>query len=485
MAQEWYYKTGNEEKGPISSKELKQLADSGQLSPTDLIRTNEKPDWKPASKVKGLFPEQTETSSAMETQPPSFESSIIVPPVAVPVPPPVFESSSENPPVFSEPAPPVFGEPAPPIFSDSPPTFSTTNVPPSITPAPTVLEPPTMNQSPSMEEPKKGFLGGMLSSVKNAAATAQKKIELENINRRLIPQIYHQIGDAAMKQNIGKSEFSVLYSEIEQIQLRIQSRPPLLIGENETLQAKTLRIAEEAKNKALNQKDEFLIGQKITELGKQLSGRRDLDRSNFLGEYFAKLDSSLETLHQTQTKYDSLSKQVDSKSRRNMIVIALIVGVIGVFSLMSNTGGGDKGYSGNSGDSSHSSRKPDGATRNTGKSQNTKAIRTVKQTLFKNFLTRPDVTNITTEKCLSLYFDEYITWSEMPGKFGSIIVAVDGKCKRYDVEERIVFAVVRDNVIAEGSYTKTEHGVFPVSIPIENILLTIYAQVEVRHFRDR
>ena len=35
MASQWYYAIGDEEKGPISSQALKELADSGQLSPAD------------------------------------------------------------------------------------------------------------------------------------------------------------------------------------------------------------------------------------------------------------------------------------------------------------------------------------------------------------------------------------------------------------------------------------------------------------------
>lgn len=56
MAQEWYYTKDGERQGPVTSKQLKHLANVGELRPTDLVWTEGKDDWKPASIVKGLFP---------------------------------------------------------------------------------------------------------------------------------------------------------------------------------------------------------------------------------------------------------------------------------------------------------------------------------------------------------------------------------------------------------------------------------------------
>lgn len=50
-----YIKHGNVQ-GPVSSDELKKLAVSGSLKPTDLVREEGSPGWIPASKVRGLFP---------------------------------------------------------------------------------------------------------------------------------------------------------------------------------------------------------------------------------------------------------------------------------------------------------------------------------------------------------------------------------------------------------------------------------------------
>ena len=54
---EWYYAKGNDKHGPVSSKQLKQLARTGELLPTDLVWKEGAPDWKPAKLLNGLFPE--------------------------------------------------------------------------------------------------------------------------------------------------------------------------------------------------------------------------------------------------------------------------------------------------------------------------------------------------------------------------------------------------------------------------------------------
>ena len=55
MAGDWHYSVSGQRHGPISSSELKRLADNGQLSPTDLIWKEGLTNWMPASSVKGLF----------------------------------------------------------------------------------------------------------------------------------------------------------------------------------------------------------------------------------------------------------------------------------------------------------------------------------------------------------------------------------------------------------------------------------------------
>ena len=52
---EWYYAAGGNQAGPVGSDELKRLAASGELKPTDLVWRDGLADWTPASKIQGLF----------------------------------------------------------------------------------------------------------------------------------------------------------------------------------------------------------------------------------------------------------------------------------------------------------------------------------------------------------------------------------------------------------------------------------------------
>ena len=55
MAAEWHYSKDGQEHGPVSASDLKNLAKSGALLPSDLIWKEGMAEWKPASNVKGLF----------------------------------------------------------------------------------------------------------------------------------------------------------------------------------------------------------------------------------------------------------------------------------------------------------------------------------------------------------------------------------------------------------------------------------------------
>lgn len=55
MAAEWYYSQGGEQNGPVSANELKELAISGTLSPSDLVWKEGMDKWTSASTVKELF----------------------------------------------------------------------------------------------------------------------------------------------------------------------------------------------------------------------------------------------------------------------------------------------------------------------------------------------------------------------------------------------------------------------------------------------
>ncbi|QDU98437.1 DUF4339 domain-containing protein [Lignipirellula cremea] len=51
----WYYAQGDEEKGPVTTADLKSMAAAGKLKPDDLVWKEGMPDWSAASTVRGLF----------------------------------------------------------------------------------------------------------------------------------------------------------------------------------------------------------------------------------------------------------------------------------------------------------------------------------------------------------------------------------------------------------------------------------------------
>ena len=56
MTDQWYYTQRGRRQGPVSAKQLKQLASFGQLKPTDNIWKEGMASWAPATRVDGLFP---------------------------------------------------------------------------------------------------------------------------------------------------------------------------------------------------------------------------------------------------------------------------------------------------------------------------------------------------------------------------------------------------------------------------------------------
>jgi hypothetical protein len=55
MASEWFYTLKGEKHGPVSSQELRRLAQAGTLSSTDLLWKEGMKDWRPASEAQKLF----------------------------------------------------------------------------------------------------------------------------------------------------------------------------------------------------------------------------------------------------------------------------------------------------------------------------------------------------------------------------------------------------------------------------------------------
>lgn len=56
---QWYYARDEKQFGPVSAMELKQLADSGQIAPDDLLWREGMDAWTTAVNLRGLFVEES------------------------------------------------------------------------------------------------------------------------------------------------------------------------------------------------------------------------------------------------------------------------------------------------------------------------------------------------------------------------------------------------------------------------------------------
>ena len=68
----WYYARNDQQFGPVSAAELKQLADTGRLSPDDLLWREGMDSWATAINLRGLF-----SGDATANTPPTAASAAI------------------------------------------------------------------------------------------------------------------------------------------------------------------------------------------------------------------------------------------------------------------------------------------------------------------------------------------------------------------------------------------------------------------------
>ncbi|MBN9519448.1 DUF4339 domain-containing protein [bacterium] len=72
MSSNWFVVRGGEERGPFSAQRLKEMATAGEIRPQDGVRREDMPSARPASSVKGLFPD---AGGIAPVRPPAGKSS--------------------------------------------------------------------------------------------------------------------------------------------------------------------------------------------------------------------------------------------------------------------------------------------------------------------------------------------------------------------------------------------------------------------------
>lgn len=70
MASQWYCRLMGTEMGPLTSKQLLEMARSHQITPNDSVRKGPDGSWVEASRVKGLFEDPGASTIIMSKLPP-------------------------------------------------------------------------------------------------------------------------------------------------------------------------------------------------------------------------------------------------------------------------------------------------------------------------------------------------------------------------------------------------------------------------------
>lgn len=80
----WYYEKGGERQGPVAEEQLKELAASGQLQPTNLVWRKGMAEWQPARSVNGLDWPRPKLEDVPPPLPPAVPGGVVSPPVPLP-----------------------------------------------------------------------------------------------------------------------------------------------------------------------------------------------------------------------------------------------------------------------------------------------------------------------------------------------------------------------------------------------------------------
>lgn len=78
MAANWVVKQGGKDFGPYTDEQLKQLANRGQVGPSDQIFNVMKQQWLPAYQIRGLLPAATANIASPPMPPPSNPQQVYV-----------------------------------------------------------------------------------------------------------------------------------------------------------------------------------------------------------------------------------------------------------------------------------------------------------------------------------------------------------------------------------------------------------------------
>jgi antitoxin component YwqK of YwqJK toxin-antitoxin module len=216
MAEQWYIVHDQQKAGPFSPTQLRQLASSGQLVPTDHVWKEGMASWVSASKISGLFAPRS--TPAVPTRPPVQQSTV--------------------------------------------PADSTTSS--------------AKNTDPSLLERAKAGAADLASKAKAAAQLAARQAEKTKIVQITLPGAYQVLGKHLHSQGQLRAEFAKSFETIDAYVRQLQSVQaatagrPSAQGVGEKAKAMAFATKEMAESKAIQMR----LSQAFAELGRMAFEKR-------------------------------------------------------------------------------------------------------------------------------------------------------------------------------------------------------------------
>ena len=209
MADQWYYTQNDERQGPVTPEELKELANSGQLKPDDLIWKKGMKDWIEAAKLSGLIP--SELADAPPPLPKSVPAVHVAPSPVVAVPqqaadPLDFLSASSTAQSAAEPPVRQPAETAPAPADES---FDVASLATSATRA--FTEP----AQAKFKKKAKGMFDSLAATGKAAGQLIAKQTERTKLLKVSLPSAYQELGRHVYNADLHRTEFAEQYPPID------------------------------------------------------------------------------------------------------------------------------------------------------------------------------------------------------------------------------------------------------------------------------
>jgi len=228
MANQWHYKQHGQQIGPVTDQRLKQLADSGQLQPSDTVQRVGTDQWVAAGRLKGLFAVPVAVGTSTPRQP---ESNFDAPP---PLPPNEPETGLDIASLTGTSSAPSAGS----------------------------------SSSPQMKG--KSLLGSLASRAKTAGLLIAKQTERTKLLNVTLPHHYHCLGKHLFGSRQYADEFATLYQNIDALLGQIKTLETGHANEPkaEGIAAKATAAAKTAQYAVQGKTLKMKLGHALAELGK-------------------------------------------------------------------------------------------------------------------------------------------------------------------------------------------------------------------------